>query len=851
VVHAEPPPPTAEQIAKWVEQLSDASFDVRQKATDALWHAGKAAEAALLKVADSTDPEVKRRAREVLDKFKWGVYPDTPADVVELITQYQGGDRNGKSAAVRALFDKGSKGCAALVKIAAAEDDGELRRSLFLQITQDSGRAIPDLIADGHLSTLEDLLDLGLAFEPGDAIYQNHAVYWLLRDKLDDRIAVLKARPEADKDSNLLQALTYLYRAKGDLKAAKLTAEKAGRRDLLAAVLTEAADWKALAKLADDLTGLNDVETLGLRCAYYRLAGNGDAFVRTADELRKLGEERADEDAAWLPAKALFLNGRTQDGLDLLAKNGHYKTEVAFDVLTAQLRTKEALEMADKVKNDVGLDLLRARTLYNLGEKDRAQAIFASYAKRVREGADNSWNEKLVEAEFRVGLKEQAFDHCAPAVVAAGAEGNQARLLGAVFPNQRDAAVVWWKFLRQKFANEEPAAVMKRLRGVLEGKTTGQDLEALANDLEQGLAQVRPEQQEETLLALAEVCLAAGSVEPGRRYLEKAADLETSRQAAVRLGDFHAERKEWDRAAARYEQAWKRDKRAPLPMYLRGWAVAQGGNAKEGRRLMDLAHWLPLGDEYLRYEFIRELSRRGQDADARRETELLLATARPGSHYAGEALRQVANEALAKKDFLKAAECHERALLRCFQPSTEFVQGFAYVTVPHLIHRLQARGLMADGKTDAVLREVEFCTKTLPGNIDLAVRLVPELEKAGRKKEAGELFTKTLEPHARLCADFPKSAWAHNNLAWLCVSCRRELDQALEHARLAVELAPDNAGYLDTLAEVHFQRGDKDRAVAAMKKCIAADGKNAYYRKQLQRFEAGDPAKPIPEGGED
>src|SRR4051794_32863695 len=61
-------PPTGEQIAKWVEQLGDASFDVRQKATEALWHAGQPAEAALRKAADGTDPEVKRRARDVLDK---------------------------------------------------------------------------------------------------------------------------------------------------------------------------------------------------------------------------------------------------------------------------------------------------------------------------------------------------------------------------------------------------------------------------------------------------------------------------------------------------------------------------------------------------------------------------------------------------------------------------------------------------------------------------------------------------------------------------------------------------------------------------------------------------------------
>ena len=58
---------------------------------------------------------------------------------------------------------------------------------------------------------------------------------------------------------------------------------------------------------------------------------------------------------------------------------------------------------------------------------------------------------------------------------------------------------------------------------------------------------------------------------------------------------------------------------------------------------------------------------------------------------------------------------------------------------------------------------------------------------------------------------------------------------ALAHAEKAVELAPNNAGYLDTLAEVLFQHGDK--AVAAEKRAIELDPKKPYFRKQLRRLE--------------
>ena len=87
--------PSPEQIARWVEQLGDNDFATREKATELLWKAGSAAESALQQALKSTDLEVVRRARELLDRFKFGIYPDTPAEVVRLIERYRtewGGD---------------------------------------------------------------------------------------------------------------------------------------------------------------------------------------------------------------------------------------------------------------------------------------------------------------------------------------------------------------------------------------------------------------------------------------------------------------------------------------------------------------------------------------------------------------------------------------------------------------------------------------------------------------------------------------------------------------------------------------------------------------------------------------
>jgi predicted Zn-dependent protease len=56
-------------------------------------------------------------------------------------------------------------------------------------------------------------------------------------------------------------------------------------------------------------------------------------------------------------------------------------------------------------------------------------------------------------------------------------------------------------------------------------------------------------------------------------------------------------------------------------------------------------------------------------------------------------------------------------------------------------------------------------------------------------------------------------------------------------AEKAVALAPDEAAYQDTLAEVHFQRGDRQAAVAAAKKCVAIVPGNPIFAKRLKHFE--------------
>jgi tetratricopeptide (TPR) repeat protein len=843
---AAPPEPTAEQVARWVEQLGDNRFDVRQEASRHLWETGRAAEPALAQAAQSTDVEVRRRANDLLDRFRWGIYPDTPADVVALIGRYQAGDVSAKQAVVGRLLDRGSPGCAALSKVLTAEPSEPVRRSLLLVVAQETPRAFAPLLTAGDLDTLERLLEASLAVPLNEPAVQNYAAFSLLRGRLDDAVRRFRDRVAAGNDPAARTVLTYLHRARGDLTAARAAAEKSGRDDLLDQVLIEQGDWKELARRADAREKTSDLRLLGFRMTYHRLAGDAAWMDKAAAELRAQTGTPGEDLVPWLGARILLLNGRPDDALAVLQVR---RARTVFEVLAARMQLSEALALPDRSPaNDpegpTMLAIAKARLRYLLGDRDAAREAFTRIGAGIAQGRGGKAYELLVRTEARLGLTEQALGHAARLLAGSQTEGTQEELLGLVFPRRGDRAAVWWRFLRQRSREVDPAATLARVRDLVEGKTTGKELEALAEEAIGAAPRDQGPDRAAWLLAVAETCRDAGLDATARDAFEKAAEAGTP-AALLGLGDFLAGHRLWAEAAARYGRAWENDRRDPLPLFLQGWALTQAGD-RAGARLTDLAHWAPLGDEAVRQRFAAELHRRGHDEAARRERRLLLAVCGPLSFPAGEALRDDSMEAMARKDFLKAADEQERALLRLLEPDVEFVEGSAYVTVPAFIHRLRALGQASAGRADEAVQEARAALELLPGNVELASGLVPALDRLGRKKEADDLFARALAVQRKRCDDYPRAAWLHNNLAWMSACCRRDLDAALEQARRAVELDPAGTGYLDTLAEVHFQRGERDQAIAAMKRCLERQPGEAYYRKQLKRFEAGDRSAEVP-----
>ena len=845
-------PPTDAELEQAVRDLSDKRFAVREKASKLLWQAGAAAEPHLKKAEQSSDAETARRAHEILEKFRYGLFVDTPRELALLIEEYRGGDREARKTVVGKMVALGKPGFDVVQRLLQRESDTD-RAAIFAQVTQDAPRGVArSILAGDHEFTLK-LLQICLTSELDEAP-TNYAAYHYFNNSVDSAINRWLPEWNASKSKNAGVVLVHLYRVKGDFAAAGKIAAAIPSDSLVEQLLWEQSSWKQLAQR--DADSPRDALSLGFAATVQRLAGDPKGFEKSLAAIRKLAEsdDRFDLRTA---AEAMLLNGQAKEAIELLSDRKK-NVSLAFDLLCSQMRYKDAFALAAETKlldgdEEFRLDLRRARMWYVLGDKDLALQTLNRLAGTLKEPGQSTSARDLIKVLIRLMQRDRAAEVCGnylAAIQQNGATSGWGELLEPLFGQHAEAAEVWWNFLARKSPKEDPASRMRKIVQLFEGKPV-KERDDWAAELATAPAVTAEYPASFQAVAAADVLRLAGKRDEASKLLEASIKIKPTSAACLRLGDLLADAKRYKEAAQQYESAFKADPGSEISVYLNGWALAKDGQEKEGKRLMDLSHWLPLGNESARGKFADELERRGFADAAARERGLVLTVGWYRQWHVGNVLNHAARQAIRKKYFDKAADFSEKALAGSLRMGASYVENSAYLIVPQAILQLHARALLAKDKPEEALKLIHGSLEVLPNNLELILEVVPPLEKVGRKKDADELCSVAFAAYEKLARDYPNSAFLHNSYSWLAANCRRELDRALEHAEAAVKLEPKAAGYIDTLAEVHFRRGDKAKAIELMKQCAALEPKSAYYRKQLDRFAAGDINSPVPETDEE
>lgn len=176
----------------------------------------------------------------------------------------------------------------------------------------------------------------------------------------------------------------------------------------------------------------------------------------------------------------------------------------------------------------------------------------------------------------------------------------------------------------------------------------------------------------------------------------------------------------------------------------------------------------------------------------------------------------------------------------------QIFEAFVSPAFEQLQRQLQGNTLDKDS-VPALLNAIKLTQAFLPEMPIFVFVAIPRLDTAGFKKEADDLFDQTYKQFEKLSAADPHDPEPLNNLAWLCATARRRLDDGLRFSEQSLKESPNSAAFLDTQAELYFQKGNTDRALDLIEKAMVADPNMDYLRQQKERFKKGDKSVPPPE----
>jgi len=360
---AAPPP-----YDKLIEDLGSDDNEVWQAARDKLWAAGDQALPALRKAKKSADPDVVLRATVLATKIEFGIYPDTPAEVVKQIEGYREGDANQKEAAITELTKLGRGGLHALRKLLTMETDKERKAKISELLKTLVRPQAHDFIARGELDDADRALETAAAGASPTSIESalDYCAFLVLTGRAKTKLAELEKRVDSDKQAAFLAAL--LKRAMGDLAGARKLAEKTEDAAFLASYLEETEDFKALAKSPPKELK----ESPEAMAALYYRAGDKDAFE---SEMKKVPQAEHS-----IVATLQFFNGQPGEAIKAYTKAQDLVGSARL--LFSQGKRKEAMELKAPKDDKTGLgpilELEQAVLAHNMGDEETSKKLVAS-----------------------------------------------------------------------------------------------------------------------------------------------------------------------------------------------------------------------------------------------------------------------------------------------------------------------------------------------------------------------------------------------------------------------------------------------------------------------------------------
>lgn len=829
---------SAEEITRWINELAHPSLRHRLAAEQQLWAAGHEALPELEKASRHRQPEISLRAAKIARYLSLGIAPDAPAEIIALAKNFASSTTEEKIQTLEKL--KKERRYRLALQLTQQEQDPRVLPRLRQAIQGLSVIAARDALMQGDAATARRYLT-DFSDDPRNAM----ALAWLARcdGRLDEEIA--KARQS--KDPQAYQSLIALLRLKGDLPAVTELAEKHNLPDLAAAMELIAGrpePWLTLH--SDSVRG----ETADLTRAYiqvvlHRLRTHQTGPNAAIQLLTKTAMKQGDYSRRWTAIQALFSLGLDQSCHKAIKS---LNPTLLFQALTEQERIDEALEALelDPKKPDYG-PWIRQRLDAIVQEEDEHEMdsvpnLIGFLEKRgVTEPIEKEFIPRMLaiaekDQETFTDLLSILFSNytntrlapeTATKIAVAYAKEDDV-LWGSILRitfSENPFFTQWWQWLGE-IAPTEPRGDRFRKMLVLFRVIPDrrQELPLIEKSLQKALEQDAADAEEDH----RKLCRILAAITRVTQYARWSYRDESEMDAddLMNLG-------QWELAAVKWESALQENPDNPHSLL---WAALCWRKAQQEERAAPAEkkyHSLVLGDSTMMLSASAIYQYLGETTQAQEWSRIALHTApRNPSWFA--LLYQHAETDLLHGKWQQALAGYEAYGLLSLEDSS----GTSLANALRIRHKADiARGFSLLPTQPELGRSVlRTSHQALLADASLADQFFPALRLAGAHREHDAWFEESWQQLLRVRDRFPQDDNVRNSAAWLASRALKRLDDAEKEVKEALKLRPNQAAYLDTLAEIYFARRNRAQAVAWSKKALIADPTATSLREQYFRF---------------
>jgi hypothetical protein len=835
-------------VDQWIKDLGSETFEVREKASQELWKSGEAAMPALRDAVMSNDPEVAMRAREAISKVELKITRDTPVGILSLIEAYKKSSSGQKLGVLNSL--KEERAYFQMLKLFSMENPEE-QKELASAVEDVAMFAAREAIVANQVDQAVELLRMAPS---------NHdelmALACLFRSlgQLDQQIA--NPDPPQNVDREMWKG--YLLRANGDLDGAIELAGQTKQLQLLAGLKVLKGDpvpWLEL----NQAPGHRKQNPQHAQQAYVDIA------------LKRWRGEEVDKNDFDPLVKSLTANSRMQRNLAM-----------------SSLASLGQLSMVEKSRNKENPSMAY---LYYLSREEISKALEILGLDPVKPDY-----EKWVKAQF-VRIEEGDYPDSivlnlvlmAAFMEKRGLDQELDKAFGQPLTDlQKSNQEVYWEVISRLFMGEigAPHFTIQHL-----AKWAGEDVERWGEVFSSALGEegivmewldwireIDPEMKDrEALEAMMAIFKMSGS--PGKsretwmnriwKIVQDEKNKDLKMQYAKRImtlciqqQDVRNTLKAWDMldqeqkesnqwgsidiyltAAGRWEEAAKilldftgeKTHASPEVHAHLAATLRRAGMEREARKHDEMAEKLCLGSAASSMRIAAYYVYGGDKRRADIWFQRAVLEADPADGDFLTALEKCAEKHVRDRNWRLAASCHEVVVhIQACEPYREnslpeFAKSRMYAdlsramsTLPENKERaLQTlKSIHEDFMTDGVLADDFF----------------PALREAGLNRELEAWFADTWRFMVEVIGKYPKSHNSRNTAAWFASRAGIKLAEAEKYLAEAIDMSPEQAAYLDTMAELKFAQGDRKAALKWSTQSLGFAPFEDAIRSQHERF---------------